>query len=158
MTQAEPNIENLFDCPICLSPLLFPITLPCGHKYRCSLSSFCEPCIKNKGFKVLQPLCPICRREIRVKLKVPYFLPQYFEVNLILERLVREKYGQSEVSPFVRGSFTKRECPATSASSKRRRISAFRCWSISEYGESSSSSTEAQGSRYCWHRYSVQIN
>ena len=80
--QEEKKNKTDFECPICLSTLVLPITLTCGHRLLFCYFSFCEPCIKTKHFKYVKNVCPICRKTIPLK-------TNYFSVNVLLDQFLQ---------------------------------------------------------------------
>ena len=72
----------MHECPICLSILISPITLSCGHTY-------CEPSINNSLFRHTKNVCPICRKKILIKVS-------FFEVDVILDQILCQKFDKEK--------------------------------------------------------------
>ncbi|XP_020215115.1 E3 ubiquitin-protein ligase RNF4 [Cajanus cajan] len=62
----EPPKEPVFNCPICIGPLVEETSTRCGH-------IFCKNCIKSAISA--QGKCPTCRKKIVVKELIRVFLP-----------------------------------------------------------------------------------
>ncbi|CAI8616779.1 unnamed protein product [Vicia faba] len=62
----EPPKEPVFNCPICMGPLVEEMSTRCGH-------IFCKACIKSAISA--QAKCPTCRKKITVKELIRVFLP-----------------------------------------------------------------------------------
>lgn len=62
----EPAVNPVFNCPICMGPLVEEMSTRCGH-------IFCNNCIRS-AIKV-QSKCPACRKRVTVKELRRVFLP-----------------------------------------------------------------------------------
>ncbi|KAL1362059.1 hypothetical protein HN51_010350 [Arachis hypogaea] len=62
----EPPKEPVFNCPICMGPLVEEMSTRCGH-------IFCKSCIK--AAISAQSKCPTCRKRVTVKELIRVFLP-----------------------------------------------------------------------------------
>ncbi|KAF7845584.1 E3 ubiquitin-protein ligase RNF4-like [Senna tora] len=62
----EPPKDPVFNCPICMGPLVEEMSTRCGH-------IFCKNCIKA-AIKV-QNKCPTCRKKVTMKELIRVFLP-----------------------------------------------------------------------------------
>ncbi|TKY67708.1 E3 ubiquitin-protein ligase RNF4 [Spatholobus suberectus] len=62
----EPPKDPVFNCPICMGPLVEEMSTRCGH-------IFCKNCIK--AAISAQGKCPTCRKKITVKELIRVFLP-----------------------------------------------------------------------------------
>ncbi|KAK4267602.1 hypothetical protein QN277_024358 [Acacia crassicarpa] len=62
----EPPEEPVFNCPICMEPLVEEMSTRCGH-------IFCKRCIK--AAINAQGKCPTCRKKVNVKELIRVFLP-----------------------------------------------------------------------------------
>ena len=77
------------DCPICMSELYKPYTLPCGH-------SFCRYCIvysinltcADSSLHSSRSLCPTCRAPLGVA-------ASHFKTNILLWNLIKHVQGKS---------------------------------------------------------------
>ncbi|XP_038159139.1 tripartite motif-containing protein 16-like [Cyprinodon tularosa] len=69
--------QETFSCPICLEPMMDPVTIPCGHSY-------CRVCIKRHWDteNLKENSCPQCRRSFKRRPDL--------EKNTILAALVEE--------------------------------------------------------------------
>ncbi|KAG5681560.1 hypothetical protein PVAND_010980 [Polypedilum vanderplanki] len=84
--------ENLSECPICLQPLLYPVKLPCNHR-------FCFLCIKgirgptqtNQTTKT----CAMCRQPFSIEL-----LEQNLEMNLDSKNKVFKWFYEGKTSGY----------------------------------------------------------
>ncbi|KAL2329110.1 hypothetical protein Fmac_022537 [Flemingia macrophylla] len=65
-TPPEPPKEPVFNCPICMGPLVEETSTRCGH-------IFCKNCIKSAISA--QGKCPTCRKKVAVKELIRVFLP-----------------------------------------------------------------------------------
>ncbi|KAI9110223.1 hypothetical protein K1719_018665 [Acacia pycnantha] len=63
---SEPPEEPVFNCPICMDPLVEEMSTRCGH-------IFCKSCIK--AAINAQGKCPTCRKKAKVKELIRVFLP-----------------------------------------------------------------------------------
>ncbi|CAL6071353.1 C3HC4 type (RING finger) domain-containing protein [Hexamita inflata] len=53
--QPQPDdIDDAFQCSVCLGPLQFPVSMPCGH-------ATCYTCIKSWITQSNAPTCPVCQ-------------------------------------------------------------------------------------------------
>ncbi|OIV99573.1 hypothetical protein TanjilG_17383 [Lupinus angustifolius] len=66
MPPPEPPKEPVFNCPICMGPLVEEVSTKCGH-------IFCKACIK--AAISAQNKCPTCRKKITVRELIRVFLP-----------------------------------------------------------------------------------
>ncbi|KAE9616441.1 putative aminoacyltransferase, E1 ubiquitin-activating enzyme [Lupinus albus] len=66
MAPPEPPKEPVFNCPICIGPLVEEVSTKCGH-------IFCKACIKTAISA--QNKCPTCRKKITVRELIRVFLP-----------------------------------------------------------------------------------
>ncbi|CAL0304297.1 unnamed protein product [Lupinus luteus] len=66
MTPPELPKEPVFNCPICIGPLVEEVSTKCGH-------IFCKACIKTAINA--QNKCPTCRKKITVRELIRVFLP-----------------------------------------------------------------------------------
>ncbi|KAE9593395.1 putative aminoacyltransferase, E1 ubiquitin-activating enzyme [Lupinus albus] len=66
MPPPEPPKEPVFNCPICIGPLVEEVSTKCGH-------IFCKACIK--AAISAQNKCPTCRKKITVRSLIRVFLP-----------------------------------------------------------------------------------
>ncbi|XP_027355052.1 E3 ubiquitin-protein ligase RNF4-like [Abrus precatorius] len=64
--QPEPPKQPVFNCPICMGPLVEEMSTRCGH-------IFCKNCIK--AAISVQGKCPTCRKKVTVKELIRVFLP-----------------------------------------------------------------------------------
>ncbi|KAI4356367.1 hypothetical protein L6164_000396 [Bauhinia variegata] len=64
--EPEPPKEPVFNCPICMGPLVEEMSTRCGH-------IFCKNCIK--AAICVQNKCPTCRKKVTVKQLIRVFLP-----------------------------------------------------------------------------------
>ncbi|KAK4261944.1 hypothetical protein QN277_004874 [Acacia crassicarpa] len=62
----EPPEEPVFNCPICMGPLVEEMSTRCGH-------IFCKSCIK--AAINAQGKCPTCRKRVTAKELIRVFLP-----------------------------------------------------------------------------------
>ncbi|KAK7273690.1 hypothetical protein RIF29_14749 [Crotalaria pallida] len=62
----EPPKDPVFNCPICMEPLIEPMSTKCGH-------IFCKNCIRSAISA--QAKCPTCRKKITVRELIRVFLP-----------------------------------------------------------------------------------
>ncbi|XP_061342141.1 uncharacterized protein LOC133288404 [Gastrolobium bilobum] len=62
----EPPKEPVFNCPICMGPLVEEMSTRCGH-------IFCKNCIK--AAITAQSKCPTCRKKVTAKELIRVFLP-----------------------------------------------------------------------------------
>lgn len=65
-TLPEPPVDPVFNCPICMGPLVEEMSTRCGH-------IFCNNCIRS-SIK-FQSKCPTCRKRVTVKELRRVFLP-----------------------------------------------------------------------------------
>lgn len=56
-----------------------------------NLRRYCEPCVKHNHFHYVKKRCPVCRQKILLNV-------DFFSVNLILDKLIKEKYMKDEVT------------------------------------------------------------
>ncbi|KMS96994.1 hypothetical protein BVRB_7g179750 [Beta vulgaris subsp. vulgaris] len=61
-----PPPEPVFNCPVCMGPLVEEMTTKCGH-------IFCKACIKKAISS--QHRCPTCRRKVTMKDTIRIYLP-----------------------------------------------------------------------------------
>ncbi|KAL2347282.1 hypothetical protein Fmac_001282 [Flemingia macrophylla] len=62
----EPPKEPVFNCPICMAPLVEEMSTRCGH-------IFCKTCIK--AAVAVQGKCPTCRKKVTKNQLIRVFLP-----------------------------------------------------------------------------------
>ncbi|XP_020224086.1 E3 ubiquitin-protein ligase complex slx8-rfp subunit slx8 isoform X2 [Cajanus cajan] len=62
----EPPKEPVFNCPICMAPLVEEMSTRCGH-------IFCKNCIK--AAVAVQGKCPTCRKKVTKNQLIRVFLP-----------------------------------------------------------------------------------
>ncbi|XP_027361901.1 E3 ubiquitin-protein ligase RNF4-like [Abrus precatorius] len=62
----EPPKEPVFNCPICMGPLVEEMSTKCGH-------IFCKGCIKTAV--TAQGKCPTCRKKVYPRDLIRVFLP-----------------------------------------------------------------------------------
>ncbi|CAL0318537.1 unnamed protein product [Lupinus luteus] len=63
---SETPKDPVFNCPICIGPLIEPVSTKCGH-------IFCNNCIR--AAITVQAKCPTCRKKITVRELIRVFLP-----------------------------------------------------------------------------------
>ncbi|XP_019460802.1 PREDICTED: E3 ubiquitin-protein ligase RNF4-like isoform X2 [Lupinus angustifolius] len=63
---SETPKDPVFNCPICIGPLIEPVSTKCGH-------IFCNKCIR--AAITVQAKCPTCRKKITVRELIRVFLP-----------------------------------------------------------------------------------
>jgi hypothetical protein len=88
VTEQEKKEMFYIDCPICMSEMYKPYTLPCGH-------SFCRYCIvysinltcADSSMHSSRSLCPTCRAPLRVA-------ASHFKTNIALWDLIKYVNGK----------------------------------------------------------------
>lgn len=93
------DIQNMLECPLCLSTLVNPIQLPCHH-------SFCEACIKQliststgKHRETSKSIgCPVCRAPFPADQAL---VRDFFKQNLIEQLTLSHEVPQSTVQNQV---------------------------------------------------------
>jgi len=71
--------ESEFECGLCLSLLVEPISIPCGHTY-------CQPCLV-RALDVAKKECPTCRSPCHIE-------AQQMPVNITLSNIIRKYFPE----------------------------------------------------------------
>ena len=73
------EVEDEFNCVICLDLMYQPVTTPCGHTY-------CKQCLQDA--LEVKPECITCREPIQTNFMVS--LP----VNITLQKVIEKRYPE----------------------------------------------------------------